>query len=176
MFNALETLTWIWALIVMSDQVNIDYHWFQLKPQTYGQYFLFVFHWGMFCGFNAIGGHELLHKRETYNKVLGTWAYTKFFYTHFLDEHVQGHHKSIGTPDDPATALKNESLYAFIVRSVVGSHTKSWKRETDRIKKKHGDLPFFMMICFNKMVYYFIIHAAICMTIFFTLGWSSLKF
>lgn len=32
--NFLETITWIWALIVLSDKVNIDMYWFQLKPET----------------------------------------------------------------------------------------------------------------------------------------------
>jgi hypothetical protein len=35
-FNILETITWLWALIVMSDQVNINLYWFQLKPETNG--------------------------------------------------------------------------------------------------------------------------------------------
>lgn len=37
-FNILETITWLWALIIMSDQVNINLTWFQLKPETNGQY------------------------------------------------------------------------------------------------------------------------------------------
>ena len=56
-------------------------------------------------------GHELLHKKEAYNKVIGTWAYTKFMYSHFLDEHIKGHHKTLGTPEDPATSRKNETVY-----------------------------------------------------------------
>jgi alkane 1-monooxygenase len=72
---------------------------------------------GYFSGLNGIGGHELLHKKEWYNKAAGTWAYTKFMYTHFLDEHIKGHHKYIATPEDPATARKNESLWTFLIRS-----------------------------------------------------------
>ena len=156
----------------MSDQVNINCYWFQLKPETNGQYFLFCLQWGYFCGLNAIGGHELLHKRETVNKLAGTWAYTKFMYSHFLDEHLQGHHKYVSTPEDPATARKNESIYHFIVRSVIGGHMNTWKREVKRIKKEFGDnVAWPIMLFNNKMVTYFIIHASICGTIFFFLGW-----
>jgi len=56
-------------------------------------------------------GHELLHKKEAYNKVIGTWAYTKLMYSHFFDEHIKGHHKTLGTPEDPATSRKNETVY-----------------------------------------------------------------
>ena len=125
-FNFVETVTWIWALIVVSDEVNPDCWWFKLKPQTTAQYFLFTFQWGYFCGLNAVGGHELMHKKEAYNKIIGTWSYTKFMYSHFLDEHIKGHHKAVATPEDPATARLNESVYHFIPRSVIGSHVNVW--------------------------------------------------
>jgi len=93
-------------------------------------------------------------------------------YSHFLDEHLQGHHKYMCTPEDPATAKRDESLYHFIVKSVIGSHINSWKREVKRIKKEHGeDVPTAIMLFNNKMVLYFIIHASICSTIFLVLGW-----
>lgn len=118
-----------------------------------------------------------MHKRETVNKLAGTWAYTKFMYSHFLDEHLQGHHKGVATLEDPATARRNESLYAFIPRSVIGGHLNTWKREVKRIKKEFGDdVPLSLMLFNNKMVTYFIIHASICGSILFFLGWSSLKY
>ena len=176
-FNLLETLTWIWALIVVSDEVNPDFFWFKLKPRTTGQYLLFTFQWGYFCGLNAVGGHELLHKKETYNKVLGTWSYTKFMYSHFLDEHLKGHHKSVGTREDPATARLNETLYEFIPRSFFGSHINVWQRECKRIRKEMGeDTPFILILFNNKMSMYFVIHMSILATIYFFLGKESLKY
>jgi alkane 1-monooxygenase len=41
-------------------------------------------------------------------------------YSHFYNEHTKGHHKNVATPEDPATARINESIYEFIFRSVVG--------------------------------------------------------
>jgi alkane 1-monooxygenase len=103
------------------------------------QFFWFSAHWGFFAGHNGIVGHELLHKKELVNKIAGTWAYTKFLYSHFLDEHIKGHHKYLGTDEDPATADKNETFYHFIFKSAIGSHVQCWKREVQRIKKQHGD-------------------------------------
>ena len=77
---------------------------------------------GYMCGLNAIGGHELMHRREWYNKIGGTWPFTKFFYSHFLNEHIEGHHRYVATSDDPATAHKGESVYGFIIRSGYLSH------------------------------------------------------
>lgn len=75
---------------------------------------------GYLAGLSAIAGHELLHKKEAHNKLIGTWTYTKFMYTHFIDEHIKGHHKSVATLEDPATARYNESLWAFLFRSCIG--------------------------------------------------------
>lgn len=101
-YSIAETITWIWALIIFSDKVNIDLYWFQLKPTSYYEIFMFTYVCGYFSGVNTANGHELLHKKEWYNKYLGTWSYTKFMYSHFLDEHIKGHHKRIATPEDPA--------------------------------------------------------------------------
>jgi hypothetical protein len=48
----------------------------------------------------------------------------------------------------------------------------TWNREVKRIKKEFGDdVAWPIMLFNNKMVTYFIIHASICGTIFFFLGW-----
>lgn len=77
---------------------------------------------GYFCGLNAIAGHELVHKREWYNKMIGSFAYEKFFYAHFLDEHIYGHHKHMATPLDPCSAELGETVYGFIPKSFCGQH------------------------------------------------------
>jgi len=124
----IETLCWIWGLIVCSDKIHIDLIWFNPDISTTSKYIAFTFLWGFFTGIGAICGHELVHSRKAANKAIGTWAYTKFFYTHFLDDHIAGHHKYIGTPFDVGTARKNESLYAFILRALYTAHVNTWKR------------------------------------------------
>jgi len=177
-FNLLETLTWIWALVLLSDQVTIEHPIFKHKPTTNLQYFLFTFHFGYQLGVNLIGGHELLHKKEPINKFLGTWPYTKFFYSHFLDEHVHGHHRHIATFEDPATARLNESIYHFIPRSYFGSHIKTWQREVARIERRAKGKPISWVdkVIKNKMTYSTILNAAILTTIYLVLGLQSVKY
>ena len=127
---------------------------------------------GYFAGHNAIGGHELIHKKEWYNKAIGTWAYTKFMYTHFLDEHIKGHHKYIATLEDPATARRDESFWAFLIRSSCMQVVKTWNREVKRIKREDGnEVSTLTIILKNKLSYCFILHSAILITIYVTLGW-----
>jgi alkane 1-monooxygenase len=131
---------------------------------------------GYLSGLSAIAGHELMHKKETHNKVIGTWTYTKFMYTHFLDEHIKGHHQKVATLEDPATARYNETLWTFLFRSCIGSHISTWNREVVRIKKMRGnDVPMTLIIFNNKMTWCFLLHLSILQIIYFLLGWESLK-
>lgn len=172
LINIIETLTWIWALILMSDQVEIDMQLFKMKPETFCEYFKFTMMTGLFCGLNAIGGHELIHKKEWYNKAAGTWSYTKFFYSHFLDEHIKGHHKNIATDDDPATARKGEVVYSFVVRSAIGSHFSVARMENQKVLREHGeDAPLLKRVLHNKMTHYLCLHLTILALIYALLGW-----
>ena len=88
---------------------------------------------GMFTAFSCTAGHELIHRKSFYSKLIGTLSFTKYFYSHFLDEHVQGHHRLMGTPEDSSTSRKNESIWMFIVREFYMGHANTWNREVKRI-------------------------------------------
>jgi alkane 1-monooxygenase len=81
------------------------------------------------------------------------------------------------TLEDPTTARKNESIYEFVVRSVISSHINTWNAEVRRIKKELGnDVPQTLIFFNNKMVMYFLIHVSILLNIVYFLGTSSLKY
>lgn len=134
-----ETLTWIWALCLMSDKVKFEHHYLTaVRPQTTLQYAFFGAIIGFVTSMSVSAGHELIHKKDCFNKTVGTWVYTKFFYSHFMDEHTQGHHKTVATPEDANTARKNESIWHFIGREICLGQISSWKREFRRIRKQYG--------------------------------------
>ena len=138
---------------------------------------MFSFVIGFFTSFAGTAGHELIHKRDPINKIIGTMTFTKYFYSHFLDEHVQGHHRMMGTPEDSNSSRKNESLWVFILREIYMSHTNSWNREVRRIRKVYGsETSYLKLIIYNKMTFYFLIHASIVLIIYTQLGMSSVKF
>ena len=39
---------------------------------------------------------------------------------HFYIEHNFGHHLNVGTPSDPATSKKNQSVFSFWFTSITG--------------------------------------------------------
>ena len=129
---------------------------------------------GVVCAVEIVAGHELMHNKGRVYKILGTWVYTKFLYSHFFDEHIQGHHKHIATPEDPATAKLGETVYYFVYRSTIGSHVNTWQRECKRIQKNYGDDAHIFLR--NKMTWYFVLHVTILTAIYHLFGWSSLKY
>lgn len=50
--------------------------------------------------------HELLHK-PGWRRVVGTVHMLKTLNMHFTQEHIYGHHRKVGTLEDPATAKYN---------------------------------------------------------------------
>jgi len=117
-----DTLSWIWCLCVVSGVYPswMPAEYFEDKiTKTAGGYMCFVFVWGYMAGVNGLAGHELIHKREAFDKMLGMSTFTKIFYSHFLLEHGSGHHRNVATPEDAATARHGENFYSFAIRSIV---------------------------------------------------------
>jgi alkane 1-monooxygenase len=90
---------------------------------------------GMFSGTAGINvAHELVHRlKSPLDLIIGRWLLAFSCDTAFAIEHVHGHHRNVGTPADPATARRNESIYAFILRSGTGSVVNTFRREATRL-------------------------------------------
>lgn len=132
---AAGTLTWIWTLCLFSDDVKFNSYYFTtVRPVTWPQLIVFWYIVGFISALETQAGHELIHRREMHNKILGMLSNAKIFYSHFKDEHVQGHHKKLSTPEDPSTSRMNESFYAYVPRELYGTHKNMWNRECRKIK------------------------------------------
>lgn len=128
---------------------------------------------GILCGIIGINvGHELGHRPVQGEQLLAKLLLLSSLYMHFFIEHNRGHHKKVATPDDPASARFNESLYAFWVRSVVDSYRSAWSIENARMKKNGWQLLGFR----NEMLQYHVIQLGLLAAIGLTLGAKSLIF
>ena len=93
----------------------------------------------------------------------------KTMYMHFFLEHIYGHHKYVCTPQDPATAKLNQSLYSFIYQTLVGSFKNSWTREVSFLKKQ-GKNPYTLE---NKMILYVSLEILFAISVYFVFGGHS---
>jgi alkane 1-monooxygenase len=93
---------------------------------------------GMMCGVFGINvAHELGHRPDLFNQSLSKIMLTTSGYIHFFIEHNKGHHRNVDTPDDAATARKNESLYRFWFRSISGTYLSAWKISARERQRKN---------------------------------------
>jgi len=69
----------------------------------------------MVAGYGTNVGHELTHRIKDRMAILeGRWLLSASCNADFAIEHVYGHHVTVGTDEDPATARKGENVYFFI--------------------------------------------------------------
>jgi alkane 1-monooxygenase len=86
------------------------------------------------CGINV--GHELGHRSNKAEQFLAKALLLPSLYQHFFIEHNRGHHKYVATPEDPATARRGETVYAFWFRSITQSYRHAWALERDKLRKQ----------------------------------------
>jgi len=133
-----------------------------------------IFIIGTVAGHHFLVAHEIFHKHEKLDKIVGTLAVMKSLYMHFYIEHNYGHHKNLCTPQDPATARYGESIYRFLPRTIIGSYKSAWNIEKKRLTTMKGYkthwVPQNKMICFTAS--YFIIPVLV----WFFLGMKGLGF
>jgi alkane 1-monooxygenase len=125
---------------------------------------------GLLCGVMGINvGHELGHRSNKFEQVLAKMLLLSSLYMHFFIEHNKGHHKRVGTPDDPASARLGEMLYAFYFRAVVFGYFSAW-RIASRDARKKGYKTFSLR---NEMLQFQVIQISFLLMIFLIFGWVT---
>lgn len=87
-------------------------------------------------GIGITFAHELIHRPHPWDRRLGQLLLLNAAYLHFATEHVFGHHARVATREDPASARRGESLYAFLPRSVWGSWRSAWRLEASFLARR----------------------------------------
>jgi alkane 1-monooxygenase len=140
------------------------------KLHTPGEWFGFILGVSLVTGGIGITvAHELGHKKSFTERLYSKALLMTVCYMHFYIEHNQGHHVHVATPEDPATARKNESFYAFWFRSVFGGYMHAWKLERERLRKKKQ--PFISLG--NRMIHYALLPILFCAVVFVLFSWLS---
>ena len=157
-------------------------------PVQWGVLVLFLFHaraaawpsWdlaghvatmGLMCGVYGINiAHELGHRATRWERDLARVLLLSSLYMHFIIEHNRGHHRRVGTPEDPASARFGESIYRFWPRTILFSFISAWNIEVARLRTK--GLPAFGV--HNEMIRSLLIELALITTIALLFGTQAL--
>jgi len=125
---------------------------------------------GMLCAVAINLGHELGHRSNRVEQFLGEIALLISLENHFLPYHNLGHHRNVATPNDPATARRNELVYTFWFRSQFGSYVQAWQFEISKQRRDKRN-PLSLR---NRMVCYTIAQISLLITIAFGLGLKTM--
>jgi len=113
--------------------------------------------------------HELLHKNNFLDKFLGLTTLSKNMYLHFYIEHVHGHHRRVATKEDPTSSRRNETLYQFLPRTLIGSWISAWQFEEKKVGSKEFSL-------YNRMHMFTICYFIFPLVAKMFFGWIGLIF
>ncbi len=96
-------------------------------------------------------GHELIHRRSTWERRLGEFLLSSASYPQYATEHVYIHHAKVGTPHDVGSAPKGESFWRYFPREVASNLTNSWKMAAERLARRrlplwHYSNPFWRYV------------------------------
>ncbi|MEM7300919.1 MAG: alkane 1-monooxygenase [Pseudomonadota bacterium] len=127
---------------------------------------------GFASGTGITVGHELGHKQNRVDRFGAMLANAVSGYAHFCIEHNRGHHTWVATPEDPASAQYNESVYAFAVREIPGTLVRGLVHERERLAKK--GLPFWHWR--NEVLQGWAIKLAVDGSLIFAFGWIMVPF
>jgi alkane 1-monooxygenase len=116
--------------------------------------------------------HELGHRNNKFEVFLSKLGLMINLYMHFTIEHNRGHHKLVSTPADPATARKNESIYAFYIRSIFGQISHAWQLEKERLE--HSNKSIWTLE--NEMIQIFFIQLSYLVFVSIVWGLAVLPF
>ena len=122
---------------------------------------------GIVVGANGINiAHELGHRKLHFERVFGKILLLPALYMHFFIEHNFGHHLHAATPQDPATAKYNQSIYSFWFSSIKGQYIKAWSIQ----KSLLGRAKLSFLSSKNDMLWYTLIQFGYLMSVYLFLG------
>ncbi|MGB3607908.1 alkane 1-monooxygenase [Psychroserpens sp.] len=128
---------------------------------------------GIVLGVNGINvAHELGHRQTTNERFIGKALLLPSQYMHFYIEHNFGHHLHAATPEDPATARYNQTVYSFWFTSIYRQYVKAWAIQLKLLKNSQKS--FFSPK--NDMFWYIVLQVGYLALVFLIFGNVGLIF
>ena len=133
-------------------------------------------------------GHELVHRRASWERRLGEFVLASVSYPHYATEHVYIHHPLVCTPADPGSAPKGMSFWRYLPREIASNLVGAWRFEKKRLARSrlpvwHYSNPFWRYALETAAWYALIyalggplvvlIYAALCFSVVFSMKLSN---
>jgi alkane 1-monooxygenase len=133
---------------------------------------IFAYVAGTDSGLGINTGHELGHKHTVTEQWLARLVLAVPAYGHFTVEHGRGHHRSVSTPEDHASARMGESIYHFALRELPGGIRRAWQLERERLAQQGRSA----LSWHNTMLQSYAITGVLQIGLIAAFGWVMLPF
>ena len=141
-------ITLIWLPIQLSLQFGLI--WWVTHTDHLTTFEALVLFFGVGVASGAVGinySHELMHQKSRLERWLADLLLASVLYSHFRSEHLQVHHRHVGTPRDPVTARYNEGFHRFFFRVLRQCPPSAWRAEAAMLARRglgpfHRSNPF----------------------------------
>lgn len=162
-------ITYVWTFIQLAFIIWSCYAITSGQINTLAEWIGFTISVSLLTGGIGITvAHELGHKKSKLERFYSRLLLMTVCYMHFYIEHNRGHHVYVATPEDPATARKNEDFYSFWFRSVFHGYAHAWKLEKEILQRKGKSVFSFQ----NEMIWFIVWPILFCavLTILFSIN------
>ncbi len=133
-------ITLIWAPIQFVLLFGMIWYASDAPHLSVGEKFGLFFGVGVITGTVGINySHELMHQKNHKERFLGDLLLSMVLYSHFRSEHLLVHHRHVGTPRDPVTALYNEGFFRFFPRVLKQCWISAFNAEKAMLARKGKD-------------------------------------
>jgi len=119
-----------------------------------------------------IVAHELIHRSKAHLRILGRLLLYTVCYEHFVIAHIRGHHLSVATPEDIATARLDESFKSYWKRVIIGHFKYAWNSELERLGLTQTSVYNYKMLA-NSVLQGLLVEFTIVLVIVITFGWAA---
>ena len=127
---------WAWAVLWPPTLIFGLWQIFGAAPYPVWQKVCLVMLLTMEAQAVFVVGHELVHRRSTWERRLGEFLLASNSYPQYATEHVYIHHAKVGTPHDVGSAPKGESFWRYFPREVISNLTNSWQVTGERLARR----------------------------------------
>ncbi|MFN9067361.1 MAG: alkane 1-monooxygenase, partial [Bdellovibrionales bacterium] len=119
--------------------------------------------------FGITYAHELVHRPKEWERALGVWNLLLVNFAFWGVEHVFGHHKNVGTLEDPATARKNQTVYSFWLQNFFAGYSHAWRFEFHRLINSKKSL-------FRHRIFLYTLFSLVVSMVLYKIGGISVLF
>lgn len=124
------------GMAALLSRLGVDFNAARAATGPIGLVSMFI-GMGMYTGSAMNVSHELVHRTtEPSMALIGRWLSAFTWESAFSLQHMTGHHINAGTYEDPGTARRGETVYAFIARATIGNNISAFRFEAARLARR----------------------------------------